>query len=381
VRVVTGVVVDTESGAAVPDVLVTLPGTDVRGVTDSEGRFRVFGVPGGRVRLSVRHVAYGEHDFVVEPSGTTDFRIRISTRAIELLPMVVEVGSRAELARRASGNSLNVIERPTIDAYSLRGETFANLMREVPGVRVNRNCIEYRLGSLTTGAAGPPVTVDEPDVTAPCRAVTIYVDGMWMPTGGTELLQTLALQEIERVEVLSPSEAGVRYMDASRGVLVVETRRGRTPGQGPDAPEPEVRITGFGWDEPERYRWPRVLGVSALGTAATMALAHVALDCGEDEAFLPEGPMCEFSGAVGAAILTGGLGSLITRWAGGTPYTRGRVLPSAVIATAAASIGYILWVEGAKRNSDGGRAIGQLVVAVGVPVSLTLSDRVFRVLR
>jgi hypothetical protein len=378
-RVVTGVVVDSESGAGVADVLLTLPGTDIRAVTDPEGRFRIFGIPSERVELVLRHVGYGEHGFVAAP-GARDFRIRISSRAIELLPVVVEVPSAAEYARRASGNSLNAIERPLIEAYSQRGETFANLMREVPGIRVNRNCIEYRLPSLVTNSGSAPATTNQPDVISPCRPITIYVDGMWMPTGGTELLQTLSLQELERIEVLSPSEAGVRYMDAARGVLVVETRRGRAAGAA-DTPEVEIPVTGFGWDEAEPYRWARVLGLSAAGTAATMALAHTALDCGEDEAFLREGPQCEVWGGLGAGILTGTITGLVTRWAGGTPSSKGRVLPSAVLGTAMASIGYTLWIRGENVDSDISRRAGQVVLAVGVPISLTLSDRVFRVLR
>src|SRR5688500_1065965 len=98
-RTVTGVVVDAESGAAVADVLVTLPGTDIRAVTDPEGRFRVFGISSERVQVVVRHVAYGEHGLVLAP-GARELRIRISTRAIELLPVVVEVPSSAEQARR-----------------------------------------------------------------------------------------------------------------------------------------------------------------------------------------------------------------------------------------------------------------------------------------
>jgi hypothetical protein len=379
-RVVTGVVVDAESGAAVADVLLTMPGTDVRAVTDPEGRFRVFGIPSGRVQLVLRHVGYGEHGLAVAP-GARDLLVRISSRAIELQPVVVEVLSSEEQARRASGNSLNVIDRPTIDAYLRRGEPFQNVLREVPGITVNRNCIEYRLASLTTRAAEGPVTTEQPDVLKPCRSMTVYIDGMWMQVGGTELLQTLALQDLERIEVLSPSEAGVRYQDAARGVLVIETRRGRTAGT-PESPDREqINVTGFGWNEPEPYRWLRVLGSSAIGSATTIALAHTAIDCGEDEAFLPEGPMCSATGGVGAGILTGALSSLVTRWAGGTPYSKGRVLPSAVLGTATASIGYILWIRGENRSSDASRMAGQMIVGLGVPLSLTLSDRVFRVLR
>ena len=48
---------------------------------------------------------------------------------------------------------------------------------------------------------------------------------------------------------------------------------------------------------------------------------------------------------------------------------------------AMASIGYVLYVHGENQDSDASRAAGQIVLAVGIPLTLTLSDRVFRMLR
>ena len=375
-RTVSGTVVDAESGAPVADVLITIPNTSVRVVTDADGRFRLVGVSRERLGLMLSHVGYGRHPFAVSASGSQEYRIRISPRAIELSPMVVQVSSSAELARRASGNSLNVIERPTIEAYAARGEPFQNALREVPGIRVNRNCIEYRNPSLTTRSAEEPLAAAQDTASAPCRTVSIYIDGMWMQDGG-DLLHSLSLHEIERIEILSPSEAGVRYMDAARGVLVVETRRGSIPQ---DA-RPEVAITGFGWDESEPYRWLRVLGVSALANGATMAIAYAAFDCGEDEDFLKEGPQCSEWGGMGAGILSGTVSGLVTRWVGGTDVSKGRTLPSVLLGTATATAGYMLRLYGENHGSSVHRTAGDVVLGVGVPLSLTLSDRVFRRLR
>jgi hypothetical protein len=377
-RVVSGVVVDAQSGAPVGDVLVTIQDTDLRAVTDADGRFRVGAVPIGSLRLVLRHVGYGEHaqPLVVGASGSLEFRVRISSRAIELSPLVVEVVSDAALERRASGNSLNVIDRPTIDAYSARGERLINLLSSVPGIHVNRSCVEYRLRA-NTADMGP---IDEPesdlDASLPCREVTIYLDGIPMPEG-SGVLQTLPLQDLERIQVLSPSEAGVRYGGGGRGVLLVETRRGSVP----ETPDERVTITGFGWNEPQPYRWLRVLSISAIGNAATAALTYTALfDCSQTTSFQPR-RRCSASVGTGAGLLTGAIGGMVTRWAGRTPHSEGRILPSLVVGTATASIGYALRLHGENRDSDVSRTAGNLVLAVGVPLSLTLADRVFRVLR
>jgi hypothetical protein len=146
-RVVTGVVVDAESGAPVADVLVTIQGTDLRAITDPDGRFGVGGVPVGSLQLVLRHVGYGEHaqPLVVGASGSLDFQIRVSSRAIELAPLVVEVASGEAQARRASGTATNVIDRATIEAFAPTGQGLLPLLQgRIPSLRVLGNCVEYR---------------------------------------------------------------------------------------------------------------------------------------------------------------------------------------------------------------------------------------------
>jgi hypothetical protein len=82
-----------------------------------------------------------------------------------------------------------------------------------------------------------------------------------------------------------------------------------------------------------------------------------------------------------AALLTGAISGLFTRRAGRTPYSKGRTYPALLIGAATASIGYLLYMRGENEDSDTSRAAGQIVLAVGIPLTLTLSDRVFRMLR
>jgi hypothetical protein len=82
-----------------------------------------------------------------------------------------------------------------------------------------------------------------------------------------------------------------------------------------------------------------------------------------------------------AALLTSAISRLLTRGAGRTPYSEGRTYPALLIGAATASIGYVLYLHGETEDSDTSRAAGQIVLAVGIPLTLTLSDRVFRMLR
>jgi hypothetical protein len=374
-RSISGMVVDAESGAPVSDALVTIRGIGLSVATDPNGRFEISGVPLGNQELVLSHVAYGEHaePLVVEASGSLDLRIQASSRAIELAPLGVEVASREAQARRASGTATNVIDRATIEAFAPRGEGLLPLLQgRIPSLRVHGACVEYRF--LRQAVVPDPVN-PEWQVTTPCRDVTVYVDGV--PDGeGSAFLRQLSPQDVERIQVLSPAEAGLQYVGGERGVILVETRRGSVT----EAPY-RIHVNGFGWSEPESYPWLRVVGVSAVGNAAVAGLTTRAmLDCGGNDVERP--PLrCHATAAVASAFLTSAMSRVITRWAGRTPYSEGRTYPALLTGVATASAGYLLYLHGEKQDSDASRAAGQIVLAVGVPLTLTLSDRLFRMLR
>jgi hypothetical protein len=181
---------------------------------------------------------------------------------------------------------------------------------------------------------------------------------------------------VERIQVLSPAEASLEYLAGSRGVILVEMRQ----GGGRETPY-RVHVNGFGWDEPEPYPWLRVLGISALGNAAVVGItSRVLLHCG-GSGEVPGEARCHEMAGLTAAVVTGAMGPVITRWAGRTPYSEGRTYPSLLMAAATASVGYMLYVHGENEGSDASRTAGRVVLAVGIPLTLTLSNRVFRMLR
>lgn len=246
------------------------------------------------------------------------------------------------------------------------------LQGRIPSLRVMGSCVEYRFQQHAV--------VQDPDnpellITVPCRDITVYVNGVPNPQGSA-LLEQLSPQDVERIQVLSPAEASLQYMSGSRGVILVEMRR----GLGRETPY-RVHVNGFGWNEPQPYPWFRVLGVSALGNAAVVGIAsRTLLYCGEEDTF-GGAPRCHGMAGMTAAVLTGAMGPVLTRWAGRTPYSEGRTYPALLMTTATASMGYVLYVRGENENSSASRVAGQIVLGVGVPVVLTLSNRVFRALR
>lgn len=374
-RVVSGVVLDAESGAPVSDALVTIRGTGLSVVTDAEGRFELRGVPVGSQELVLQHVAYGEHSqpVDVDASGSLDLRILASSRAIELAPLGVEVPSSEALARRASGTAQHVIDRAEIEAFPARGNSLLPLLESrIPSLRVHGGCVEYRV--FRQAVYSDPVDPEIARLT-PCRDITVYVDGVPDQQGST-LLQQLSPLDVERIQVLSPAEAGLQYFDGGRGVILVEMRQGVVR----ESPY-RIHVNGFDWNEPEPYPWLKVLGVSVLGNAAVVGLtSQTLLHCGETDE-VGQAPRCHATAGLASAFLTGALTPLMTRWAGKTSYTEGRTYPALLMAAATASIGYMLYVHGENENSDASRMAGQIVLAVGIPISVTFSDRVFRMFR
>ena len=371
---VSGVVVDADSGEPISGVEVRIEGVDRLVVTDDVGGFRVEGVPRGSWRIVLRHIAYGEHErsLVLEEGQTLQYEVRMSREAIELSPLVVEVHSEAERARLASGNSIDLVERATIDLFERQGGNLVNILgREVPGIRINGSCVEFRL-QMNSRGIGPP----EGEVNVTCRQPIVIMDGARVSMG----LGEVSLDQLERVEVLSPSEAGIRYgMAGAYGVILLETRTGM-------APEPNterVKVTGFAWRDEQPYRWPKVLGVSLAANAVMTALSFgTFIDCSNEDTGLGiRTDECDSVIAGGAGVVTGIVGGLLTTWAGESSLTEGRNFPVMAVGAASATTSYLLLVHARKTNSDVGEAIGVALATGGTTLLTTLADRIFRVVR
>jgi hypothetical protein len=167
----------------------------------------------------------------------------------------------------------------------------------------------------------------------------------------------------------------LRYFDGGRGVILVELRQGVAT-----ASRPRIHVTGFGWSEPDPYPWLRVLGVSTLSSVAMAGLvSRGLLGCGEGEAWQTPA-RCTAMAGVSLGLVTSGIGRLFVERVGSTSYSEGRTYPALLLGAVTASVGYALVLRGENEHIDGSRAAGYVVLGLGVPLTLTLADRVFRVL-
>ncbi len=377
---ISGRVVDRESLKPISQVAVSIRGTERRTLTDAEGAFRLTAVPLGERFLVVTHIAYGEYaeSVVVPGDRVLQLQVLLSRQAIQLTPLVLEAPTELERRRRTSGNAFNEILRVEVEDAARRGLDLGRLLRDgMPGIRVNAvgrqgtsYCVEYRL-------SGAPRET--------CRAVSVYLDGVQV-SAPSSLYSTLPLEQIERLELLSPSEAGARYGSAGGfGVLLIETRQGPRVAR---AGTRERLVPGFDWSlEQQPYRWTRVLGASLVGSAVGLGVGLLVADqclrVSAGTAMLRSrcGPLATMGSGFITVALPGVAGSVAAQWAGSTQRSQGRIVPSALLGTLAVAAGYLLLVQGEGADSDAARTAGAIVLTIGAPLILTLGDRAFRALR
>jgi hypothetical protein len=314
--------------------------------------------------------------------STLQLDVRISRQTIELTPLVVEALSQTEQQRRASGTAINEIGFEAIQLAARQGQGMIDLLRQqIPNVRFrnaggSRNCLEYRMtGTLEY-----------------CREMGVVMDGTVVTDPGN-LLPLLNLDDIQRIEVLSPAEASSRWGDlAARGVLIIETRTGTLPlGQrGDDA------TARFDWGgEQQPYPWLRVFAASFVANAAAVAVTYVPMahcthvlsgsfrprvtgfdGSGPDECH----PILSFGAGVAVLVLPGPAGGLTATWAGRTERSRGQRGRSVTLGIFSNLLGQLVFFTGRGRESDL-QWIGVGLLALGAPLLETLSDRYFRSLR
>ena len=369
---VAGQVVDASSEEPIPGVIVRISGVSPE-LTDEDGNFRFVRVPLGIRSLSFEHIAYGKHRQPVDvvEGDETLVLARISAQAIELTPLLVEALSRLEARRRSSGNSINEVTANRIDLAARSGLTLGQFITALPGVDARPSglglCVTYR-------------AIRSDNDLGDCNGVSVVLDGVAI-SDPAYIYGALPLQDIERLEVLSPGQAGVRYgMRSGQGVLLIETKTAQTQRQS----DLSKYVTGMDWtQESQPYPWLNVFASTFVTNAAALGVTYLLSDrCFvTQESSLAIRTRCGGFSTAGTAILSIALpattSGLIARRVGSTDRSRGRLVPTMISAGIGLTAGYIMFLAGAGDS----RAAGVVMLGLGVPIAVTLSDRVMRILR
>jgi hypothetical protein len=388
-----GRVVDAASGAPVEAALVvvetaTAAGAEItepgrRSLTGADGRFRLSAVPPGMAILHVEHLAYGvhRHPLRVEGDGSGFVEVAVSVTAIALEPLLVQADTPTELGGRGSPSARNVIPREVIVEAASSGVSVGDfLSREVTGMYVRRNqelggavCLEFRGARRGDG---------------PCRPPQVYIDGITVPNP-LDFFGYFSLDGLERIRVISPSEAGTRFgSNAGWGVLLLETRRtGVDPSPGVPVVQRFPREgESLDWSfERQPYPWVRVYSGAFVGNAVGLAAGSVVMSRCMDlgtRRFYRGGDACGagllLASGVVMAVLPALGGSFGARLAGSTAQSRGRLGRSILYALPVYVPGFAIASINAGGGVSGIDVLGLALVVVGAPVLSTAADYMFR---
>jgi hypothetical protein len=373
---VAGRVVDALTGDALAGVEVVAEGLLGSVLTDDEGRFTLAAPADRPITLRFHLDGHQELRLEVTP-GRTPEQVTLEALVFELAPIEVEVNPSGIDRRRASGSSARIISRlEIVQSIGSSIDLGDVLRRHVPSLRVREThtallnplgrevCLEFRGAASRDGS-----------IAGGCRSPLIVVDGVRMAFE-TTVLQSLPLEDIAEVEVLPPSDAGTRYgPGAADGAIVIRTLRGAMgSGNG-----------GFNWRlDPEGHPTWKVFAGSTIGYAAGFAAGlSLGRRCLSQSNNHQIESSCETGGTLGsvaAMVLLPSFGAAIgARLTGTTDLSRGRFVPSVVGAAVTIGPAYLFTTLGG--SAEGMELLGTALLAVGVPLTVTVVDKLFRRLR
>ena len=381
-----GRVLDQDTFQPVAGVMIriTTPTGVLQDISGPSGTFLVDDVPAGERVVVMEHIAYGEYaqHVGVEPDRDLRIEVYMSPRAIQFQPLVVEALSEVERQRLTSGFSVNEIPAEEIQEAAQTGQHLADLLRTgMSGIRVRGGlrpgdslCVEYR-GS----GAGQ------------CDEIAVYLDGVAVGEPG-QIYSILSLDEIDRVEVLSPLEAVVRYGDrGARGALLIESRAANLPTRGNPFRAPPS-TGGYDWSlEEESHPSTKVFTNTMLANLVGVGLGYLALKQCVGTVATEHGrrfdtrcgALTTMGTGVFALSLPGAVGGIAATRSGGTRRSQGRFFRVALAGLVSTTAGYVMVMHGEdpEYNNNSLRIAGALTMTLGTPLLLTISDRFFRTIR
>ncbi len=208
----------------VPLAEIVLLGTDLRAVADSDGLFRIAGVPKGLHPVIVRSIGWKPLFFILKMEEGYEFIGRISLEpAPQRLPELIVEGGRlakpAEYALTTRYDDFFRRRRSRAGTFRTRndpGFVYAthtgDLLRMIPGVRVS-------FGSEGT-------SVDFTRCRGPDAKVAVWIDGARVMTNNhNEALEYLRPSSIEMIEVYrGVGQIPGEFLDDSCAAIVIWTR-------------------------------------------------------------------------------------------------------------------------------------------------------------
>ncbi|MGH7575157.1 MAG: TonB-dependent receptor plug domain-containing protein [Longimicrobiales bacterium] len=215
-----GRVVDAAGGLPLGDAIITVPGTELRAVTDSAGEFRVDGIDPGEVLIRLERSGFVTvtEPVLVHGGWTTSAAFELAPVAALLDALRVFADAEQVRARPASIGELRMGDQTT-------GATTDRLGALMPGVQVMRPSGEVGRGTR--------IRIRGPSSISLSNQPVVYLDGIRVEAElsgfrneGLISLDFVSPEAIDRIEVLKgPSASALYGPDSSNGVILIHTKR------------------------------------------------------------------------------------------------------------------------------------------------------------
>jgi len=240
VGTVSGVVLD-RNQTPLPNVQITVRGTQLGTQTDANGRFRISGVSGSSAVLDIRRLGFK----AISTTATVGSEARISMEPASIsLDAVVVTGQPGSTAKRTLGVDIAQIDASSITAKAPINNVQNLINGRAPGVTILQN----------SGVIGSGATVRIRGVSsfALSNQPLIYVDGIRVDNAQGTGPQNQSFgastttrwndfnpDDIESIEIVKGPAAATLYgTEAANGVIQIITKRG---GQGKPAWDVSIR--------------------------------------------------------------------------------------------------------------------------------------------
>ncbi|MEE9207013.1 MAG: TonB-dependent receptor plug domain-containing protein, partial [Gemmatimonadota bacterium] len=237
-RAVTGTVTDASTGAPVASPHVTVEGTGIGTVGNSDGHFVLGGVPDDRdVTLVVDRIGYKETRALL-PVGERSVEIQMEADLLRLEDLLV-TGLTTSVRRRnlanavasVSGEELNGAPAPTLE-NALQGKVAGAVITRNSGAPGGGTQVQLRGVSSINVTAEPLYVVD--GVLVSNVAIASNQNALTASTGGSNPSLTqdgqvnriadINPEDIESIDILKGASASAIYgSKASNGVVIITT--------------------------------------------------------------------------------------------------------------------------------------------------------------
>jgi TonB-linked SusC/RagA family outer membrane protein len=241
-RVVTGRVTDAATGEPMSGVEVLLANTTIRTSTREDGTFSL-GVPAGRVSILVRSIGYRR--FLIDlPQSQNSIEARLEPDILQLDEVVV-TGAATGVERRNLANSVETVSAEELESAPPAATIEQSIQGKVAGANIQSNSgapgggvqVELRGVTSINATARPLYVID--GVVISDVAIASNINAVTAAAGGSNpslaqdnqvnRIVDLNPADIESIEILKgPSAAAIYGSQASSGVILIKTKRGRS---------------------------------------------------------------------------------------------------------------------------------------------------------